>query len=94
MFCHVYVKFLGEQIDIHTGGVDHIFPHHANEIAQSEGVTEKQFVKYWMHNEWVLVDQKKMAKSFNNFYTLKDITDQRNRPHCLSILAFNGKLPH
>ncbi len=71
---------LGEQIDIHTGGVDNIFPHHENEIAQSEGVTEKQFVKYWMHNEWVLVDQKKMAKSFNNFYTLKDITDRKIDP--------------
>lgn len=70
------MKFLGEQIDIHTGGVDLIFPHHENEIAQSEGATGKQFVKYWMHNEWVLVDQKKMAKSFQNFYTLKDITDE------------------
>ncbi len=67
------IKNLGEQIDLHTGGVDNIFPHHENEIAQSEGVTGKQFVKYWMHNEWVLVDQKKMAKSFNNFFTLRDI---------------------
>jgi len=67
---------LGEQIDIHTGGVDNIFPHHENEIAQSEGATGKQFVKYWMHNEWVLVDQKKMAKSYHNFYTLKDIIDR------------------
>jgi len=64
---------LCEQIDIHTGGVDNIFPHHENEIAQSEGVTGKQFVKYWMHNEWVLVDQKKMSKSSNNFYTLRDL---------------------
>ena len=64
---------LGEQIDIHTGGVDNIFPHHENEIAQSEGATGKQFVKYWMHNEWVLVGEKKMAKSFDNFYTLKDL---------------------
>ncbi|MFH1201037.1 MAG: cysteine--tRNA ligase [bacterium] len=67
------ISNLGEQIDIHTGGVDNIFPHHENEIAQSEGATGKQFVKYWMHNEWVLVEQKKMAKSFNNFYTLRDI---------------------
>ena len=64
---------LGEQIDIHTGGVDNIFPHHENEKAQSEGATGKQFVKYWMHNEWVLVDQKKMAKSEHNFYTLSDL---------------------
>mgnify|MGYP003393352240 CR=1 FL=1 len=67
---------LGEQIDIHTGGVDNIFPHHENEIAQSEGATGKHFVKYWMHNEWVLVDKKKMAKSDNNFYTLRDITNR------------------
>jgi cysteinyl-tRNA synthetase len=67
---------LGEQIDLHTGGVDNIFPHHENEIAQSEGTTNKQFVKYWMHNEWVLVDQKKMAKSFNNFYTLRDLMEK------------------
>ncbi|MFA6523979.1 MAG: cysteine--tRNA ligase [Candidatus Paceibacterota bacterium] len=67
---------LGEQIDIHTGGIDNIFPHHENEIAQSEGATEKQFVNYWMHNEWVLVDQKKMAKSFNNFYTLRDLLEK------------------
>lgn len=66
---------LGEQIDIHTGGVDNIFPHHENEIAQSEGATGKPFVKYWMHNEWVLVDEKKMAKSAKNFYILRDITD-------------------
>ncbi|MEI7709551.1 MAG: cysteine--tRNA ligase [bacterium] len=67
---------LGEQIDIHTGGVDNIFPHHENEIAQSEGVTGKPFVKYWMHNEWILVDQKKMSKSAKNFYTLRDVIDQ------------------
>ncbi len=67
---------LGGKIDIHTGGVDNIFPHHENEIAQSEGATGKQFVKYWMHNEWVLVDQKKMSKSGKNFYTLRDLLDK------------------
>jgi len=71
---------LGEQLDIHTGGVDNIFPHHENEIAQSEGVTGKQFVKYWMHNEWVLVDGKKMAKSAGNFFTLRDLTDKGINP--------------
>ncbi|MFA6256954.1 MAG: cysteine--tRNA ligase [Candidatus Paceibacterota bacterium] len=71
---------LGEEIDLHTGGVDNIFPHHENEIAQSEGATGKDFVKYWMHNEWVLVDQKKMAKSFKNFYTLRDITEKGINP--------------
>ena len=74
------MKTLGEQIDIHTGGVDNIFPHHENEIAQSEGVTGKQFVNYWMHNEWILVNQKKMAKSANNFYTLKNIMDRGINP--------------
>lgn len=67
---------LGEEIDIHTGGVDNIFPHHENEIAQSEGATGKKFVRYWMHNEWVLVNKKKMAKSLKNFYTLQDLVDK------------------
>ena len=71
---------LGKQIDLHTGGVDNIFPHHENEIAQSEGATGIPFVKYWMHNEWVLVDQKKMAKSFNNFYTLRDLLNKGVNP--------------
>jgi cysteinyl-tRNA synthetase len=77
------MKNLGEQIDLHTGGVDNIFPHHENEIAQSESITGKQFVKYWMHNEWVLVDNKKMAKSANNFYVLTDL-----EKHGISILAY------
>src|SRR3972149_3637192 len=71
---------LGEQIDIHTGGVDNIFPHHENEMAQSEGATGKKFVKYWLHNEWVLVDHKKMAKSEKNFYILKDLLDKNIDP--------------
>lgn len=74
------ISNLGEQIDIHTGGVDNIFPHHENEIAQSEGATGKHFVNYWMHNEWVLVDQKKMAKSSNNFYTLRDLIKKDINP--------------
>jgi len=74
------IKNLGDQIDIHTGGVDNIFPHHENEIAQSESYTGKQFVKYWMHNEWVLVDQKKMSKSLHNSYILKDIVDKGISP--------------
>jgi len=70
------MKYLGEEIDIHTGGVDLIFPHHENEIAQSEGATGKSFVKYWMHNEWLLVDSKKMSKSLGNFYTLRDVIEK------------------
>lgn len=64
---------LGPSIDIHVGGVDNMFPHHENEIAQSEGFTSKQFVKYWLHSEHLLVDHKKMSKSLGNFYTLRDL---------------------
>lgn len=74
------MKYLGEQFDIHTGGVDLIFPHHQNEIAQSEGATGKQFVKYWMHNEFLLVDGKKMSKSLGNFYTLRDVLSKGYDP--------------
>jgi cysteinyl-tRNA synthetase len=64
---------LGEQIDIHCGGVDNIFPHHEAEIAQSEGVTGKKFVRYWLHCAHLLVDGQKMSKSLGNFYTLPDL---------------------
>ena len=67
--------YLGETIDIHIGGVDLIFPHHENEIAQSEGATGKQFVRYWVHGEHLLVNKSKMSKSKGNFYTLKDLKD-------------------
>ncbi|MFH1133381.1 MAG: cysteine--tRNA ligase [Nanoarchaeota archaeon] len=66
-------KYLGDSFDIHTGGVDLIFPHHENEIAQSEAATGKRFVRYWLHSEHLLVDGKKMAKSLGNFYTLEDV---------------------
>jgi cysteinyl-tRNA synthetase len=64
---------LGDEIDIHCGGVDNIFPHHEAEIAQSEGVTGKKFVRYWMHCAHLLVDNQKMSKSLGNFYTLRDV---------------------
>jgi len=64
---------LGDQIDIHCGGVDNIFPHHEAEIAQSEGVTGKKFVRYWLHCAHLLVDGQKMAKSLDNFYTVPDV---------------------
>jgi len=69
-----------ETIDIHTGGVDNIFPHHENEIAQSEAATGKKFVNYWMHCEHLLVDGKKMSKSLGNFYTLRDLLDKGLKP--------------
>ena len=64
---------LGESIDIHVGGVDNMFPHHENEIAQSEGFSDKVFVKHWLHAEHLLVDHKKMSKSLGNFYTVRDL---------------------
>jgi len=65
--------YLGETLDIHGGGLDLVFPHHENEIAQSEACTGKPFANYWIHNGLVMVDGKKMAKSLGNFYTIKDI---------------------
>ena len=67
---------LGEEIDIHCGGVDNIFPHHEAEIAQTEGVTGKKFVRYWLHCAHLLVDGQKMSKSLGNFYTLPDVLEK------------------
>ena len=69
------MKYLGETLDIHTGGVDNLFPHHENEIAQSEAVTGRRFVNYWLHNEHLLVKGERMGKSLRNFYTLQDLRD-------------------
>lgn len=65
--------YLGDQIDIHGGGMDLIFPHHENEIAQSEALSDKEFSKYWMHNAFVRVNEEKMSKSLGNFFTLNDV---------------------
>ena len=70
------MKYLGENIDIHMGGVDNIFPHHENEIAQSECCSGKVFVNYWVHCEHLLVDRAKMSKSLGNFYTLKELLEK------------------
>jgi len=67
-------KYLGETIDIHSGGQDLIFPHHENEIAQSEGLTGKPFARYWLHNGYINVDNRKMSKSLGNFFTVRDIS--------------------
>lgn len=69
------MKLLGESFDIHTGGVDNIFPHHEDEIAQSEAATGKPYSKYWMHCGYLVVDGRKMSKSLGNFYTLREILD-------------------
>ncbi len=71
-------KYLGETIDIHGGGSDLIFPHHENEIAQSEGASGKPFVNYWMHNAYLLIDKEKMSKSLGNFMTVRDIRKKYN----------------
>ncbi|QUW00544.1 cysteine--tRNA ligase [Chloracidobacterium sp. MS 40/45] len=70
------MKYLGESFDIHCGGVDLIFPHHENEIAQSEGATGKPFARYWLHAEHLLVDGRKMSKREGNYYTLRDLLDR------------------
>ncbi len=69
-------KYLGETIDIHAGGTDLVFPHHENEIAQSEAANGKPFAKYWMHNGFINVDNKKMSKSLGNFFTVREIVDE------------------
>jgi cysteinyl-tRNA synthetase len=74
------MKFLGEELDIHCGGVDNIFPHHENEIAQSECFTGKAFSKYWMHCAHLVVEGKKMSKSLGNFYTLRDLCEKGVEP--------------
>ena len=70
------LRYLGEQIDIHCGGLDLIFPHHENEIAQSECFTHKQFANYWMHNGYINVDNVKMSKSLGNFFTVRDVAEK------------------
>jgi cysteinyl-tRNA synthetase len=83
-------KYLGNTFDIHTGGVDNKFPHHENEIAQSEGTTGKQFVKYWMHCEHLMVDNKKMSKSLGNFYTLRDLLDKGLNARAIRYVLINS----
>ncbi len=84
------MKYLGETLDIHAGGVDLIFPHHENEIAQSEAATGKQFSRFWFHNEWVLVEGKKMSKRYNNFYTLRDILAKGYSAKAVRYLLMNA----
>lgn len=80
------IKYLGEMIDIHTGGIDHIPVHHENEIAQSEGTTGKQFVNYWFHYNFLMVDEQKMSKSLGNIYTIDDIIKKQYDPISLRYL--------
>ena len=77
-------KYLGDEIDIHAGGEDLVFPHHENEIAQSEAANGVQFAKYWMHNAFLNIDNKKMSKSAGNFFTVRDIAEKYD----LQVLRF------
>ena len=83
--CSVMSKrYLGEEIDIHAGGEDLIFPHHENEIAQSEAANDKPFARYWMHNAFLNIDNRKMSKSLGNFFTVREISEKYD----LQVLRF------
>lgn len=83
------MRYLGETLDIHTGAVDNIFPHHENEVAQSEGATGKPFVRTWLHAEHLIVDGEKMAKSKGNFYTLPDVLSRGYSPRAIRYLLLS-----
>ncbi|MGQ9705744.1 MAG: cysteine--tRNA ligase [bacterium] len=83
------IRYLGETFDIHTGGIDNIFPHHENEIAQSESATGKQFVRYWLHSAYLIVEGRKMAKSLGNFYTLRDLLNMGYNPLAIRYLLLS-----
>jgi cysteinyl-tRNA synthetase len=83
------MKYLGETLDIHTGGVDLCFPHHENEIAQSEGATGHLFVRLWLHAEHLIIDGQKMSKSLGNFYTLRDLFAKSYKPSTIRFLLLS-----
>ncbi len=80
------IKYLGETLDIHVGGVDLIFPHHENEIAQSESLTGKPFSRFWMHAEFLMVEGQKMSKSLGNYFTLRDLLAKDYAPEAIRYL--------
>ena len=84
------INALGDHFDIHCGGVDNMFPHHENEIAQSECFTGKQFVNYWLHSEFLLVDGAKMSKALNNFYKIKDLKKNSFSPESIRYQLLSG----
>jgi cysteinyl-tRNA synthetase len=83
------MKLLGETFDLHSGGVDLVFPHHENEIAQSEGATGKPFVRHWMHTEFLLVEGEKMSKSKGNQFTVKELVDEGYSPMAIRYLLLS-----
>ena len=86
---HMSMKYLGDSFDIHCGGEDLIFPHHENEIAQSEALTGKPFVKYWVHSRFLLVEGEKMAKSAGNFFTVRDLVLMGHKPSSIRFLLMS-----
>lgn len=84
------MEYLGDEIDVHTGGEDNIFPHHEAEIAQSEGVTGKSFVRYWLHTRHILVNGEKMSKSKGNFFTLEDVIEHGYTPMDFRMLLLGS----
>lgn len=83
------MKYLGETFDIHCGGIDLVFPHHENEIAQSECATGKPFVRYWVHPEFLIVEGEKMSKSLGNFFRLQDLLSQGHSPEAIRYLLLS-----
>jgi cysteinyl-tRNA synthetase len=83
------MKYLGESFDLHCGGTDLVFPHHENEIAQSEGATGRPFVKYWLHSEYLIVNGEKMSKSKGNFFTLRDLLAKGFSPLAIRYLLLS-----
>jgi cysteinyl-tRNA synthetase len=88
------MKYLGETFDLHAGGIDLQFPHHENEIAQSEGATGKQFSKYWVHSEFLKIDDVTMSKSKGNFFTFRDLRDQGYSPLAIRYLLLSVPYRH
>ena len=82
--------YLGESFDIHTGGVDNVFPHHTNEMAQSEGATGRPFVRFWLHAEHLLVEGAKMSKSLGNYHTIPDLLEIGHRPSAIRYLLLSA----
>jgi cysteinyl-tRNA synthetase len=80
------IKYLGETLDIHAGGIDLVFPHHENEIAQSESLTGKPFARFWLHAEFLMVEGQKMSKSLGNYFTLRDLLDRGYQPEAIRYL--------
>ena len=86
------IKYLGATLDIHVGGVDLIFPHHENEIAQSESLTGEPFSRFWLHSEFLMVEGQKMSKSLGNYYTLRDVLERGYAPETIRYLL--ASVPH